>query len=88
MDRELMPSVSKRIRSTDKRLGPREEMKAKSEPGFKIYVTNLHHKVTQEDIVVSTRSSINSSRSTCNKIEMINDYKRSNRNYLEMLGRL
>jgi len=51
MDRELMPSVSKRIRSTDKRLGPREEMKAKSEPGFKIYVTNLHHKVTQEDIV-------------------------------------
>jgi len=51
MDREMIPSASKRIRSTDKRLGPREEAKPKSEPGFKIYVSNLHPKVTQEDIV-------------------------------------
>jgi len=51
MDREMIPQASKRIRVTDKRLGPREEVKPKSEPGFKIFVSNLHPKVTQEDIV-------------------------------------
>ena len=52
----MIPQASKRIRVTDKRLGPREEVKPKSEPGFKIFVSNLHPKVTQEDIVVSISS--------------------------------
>ena len=54
----MVPPASKRIRSTDKRLGPREEAKPKSESGFKIYVSNLHPKVTQEDIVVSITNRI------------------------------
>ena len=52
MDCEPLPSASKRIRSTDKRLGPREDVKTNTDPGFKVYVSNLHHKVTEEDILV------------------------------------
>lgn len=53
MDAEPPLPASKRIRSTDKRLGPREEPRAKFEQGYRILVSNLHHKVTQEDISVS-----------------------------------
>jgi hypothetical protein len=51
MDCEPPPSASKRIQTTEKRLGPRDEVKPKAESGFKVYVSNLHPKVTQEDIV-------------------------------------
>lgn len=53
MDAEPPLPASKRIRSTDKRLGPREEPKPKFEQGYKVFVSNLHHKVTEEDISVS-----------------------------------
>ena len=52
MDCEPVQPISKRIRATDKRLGPREEPKARSDLGHRVYVDNLHSKVTQEDIIV------------------------------------
>lgn len=53
MDAEPPLPASKRIRSTDKRLGPREDARPKPEHGYKVFVSNLHHKVTQNDISVS-----------------------------------
>lgn len=53
MDCEPPLSATKRILSAEKRLGPRTEVKSKPETGHRIYVSNLHPKVTQEDIVVS-----------------------------------
>ncbi len=53
MDCEPPLSATKRILATEKRLGPRGEVKSKPESGHRVYVSNLHHKVTQEDIVVS-----------------------------------
>jgi hypothetical protein len=51
MDMEPPLPASRRIRPTDKRLGPREEIK-RPDAGYRVYVDNLHHKVTQEDIFV------------------------------------
>ncbi|KAK4026124.1 polymerase delta-interacting protein 3 [Daphnia magna] len=51
MDCEPPLSATKRILSAEKRLGPRTEVKSKPETGHRIYVSNLHPKVTQEDIV-------------------------------------
>lgn len=51
MDCEPPLSATKRILATEKRLGPRGEVKSKPESGHRVYVSNLHHKVTQEDIV-------------------------------------
>ena len=53
MDCEPPLSATKRILATEKRLGPRGEIKSKPESGYRVYVSNLHHKVTQDDIVVS-----------------------------------
>ena len=54
MDCEPPLSATKRISVAEKRLGPRGDMKSKPETtGHRIYVSNLHHKVTQEDIAVS-----------------------------------
>ena len=54
MDCEPPLSATKRILATEKRLGPRGEIKSKPESGYRVYVSNLHHKVTQDDIVVSS----------------------------------
>ena len=51
MDLEPPPPASKRIRPVEKRLEPREEVMSKRpDLGHRVYVSNLHHKVTQEDI--------------------------------------
>ena len=53
MDLDPLP-ISKRIRSTDQRLGPRDEPKSKADSsGYRVCVSNLHPRVTQEDIAVS-----------------------------------
>lgn len=50
MDLDPLP-ISKRIRSTDQRLGPRDEPKSKADSsGYRVCVSNLHPRVTQEDI--------------------------------------
>lgn len=55
MDMEPLPSATKRIRPiADKRLGSRDEPKHLPDAGHRVYVDNLHPKVTQEDIFVSS----------------------------------
>ena len=54
MDIDVPVPLSKRIRSTNQRLGPRDEPNAKADVGHKVCVSNLHPKVTEEDIAASS----------------------------------